>query len=73
MYSEAIYSNVDLKSLISKYKDLINRTVLNFSGPDDRQRLRRYIDARTAFYRQYYPKYYATAWKWKLATYYKVP
>ncbi len=73
MYSEAISSSVDLKSLIAKYKDLINRTVLDFRGPADAERLRRYIAARTDFYRQYYPKYYETAWKGKLATYDKAP
>lgn len=73
MYSEAITSNVDLKALIAKYANLINSTVLDFKGPDDRERLRRYIDARTEFYRRYHPKYYETAWKQKLATYYEAP
>ncbi len=73
MYSEAIRTNVDLKQVIAKTANVVNTNLLNFKGPDDKVRLRRFIDATTDFYQRYFPRYYETEWKRKLATYYRVP
>jgi hypothetical protein len=35
--------------------------------------MRRYVQARSDFYKQYFPRYYETVWKNKLATWYRVP
>ena len=35
--------------------------------------MRRYIAARTNFYKQWFPGYYDKVWKQKLATDYKTP
>jgi ABC-type glycerol-3-phosphate transport system substrate-binding protein len=72
MYSEAITGNGDLKALLAKTAHLINTTLLNFGGKQDRERLRRYVEARSEFYRRYYPGYYRGAWQAKRAKYYTV-
>ncbi len=73
MYSEAITSNVDLKALITRTANLVNTNLLAFGNKQDAERLRRYMDARTAFYQRYYPRFYETVWRKKLGTVYKVP
>jgi len=73
MYSEAITGNGDLKELLRRTAHLINTTMLNFGGRKDRPRLRQYVDARSEFYRRYYPRYYATAWQEKRRTYFQIP
>ena len=73
LYSEAISSQIDLKELIAKHANLINTNLLQFSGKDDRERLKRYVEARTQFYRTYLPKYYEGAWKKSLDTIYRLP
>lgn len=72
LYSEAISSNGDLKAIIAKNANVINTNVLGFRGKEDGPRLKKYIDARSAFYRTNFPKYYETVWKPKLATTWKV-
>jgi ABC-type glycerol-3-phosphate transport system substrate-binding protein len=73
MYEQALTTNVDLKQLVANTARLMNQNYLNFGGPGDGERLHRYINARTDFYRKYYPEYYEKAWKQKLATYMRVP
>ncbi len=73
MYSEAVTSNVDLKELLHRTANLVNTTMLGFGGKDDRDKLKRYIEARSEFYHKYYPHYYETAWKEKRQTYFQVP
>ena len=73
MYSEAITGNTDLNALVGRTAKLINTTLLDFGGKEDRDRLRRYLDARSAFYQTYYPHYYATAWQEKRRSYFQVP
>jgi hypothetical protein len=73
LYSEAISSQIDLKELIAKHANLINTNLLQFSGKEDRERLKRYVEARTQFYRTYLPKYYEGAWKKSLDTIYRLP
>ena len=63
MYSEAVTGNGDLKALLQRTANLINTTMFNFGGRADRDKLRRYIEARSEFYRRYYPRYYAGAWQ----------
>ena len=72
MYSEAISSDTDLKALISRTANLVNANLLDFKSPDDHDKLRRYISDRTEFYRRYYPRYYHTVWREKLATTFKL-
>jgi hypothetical protein len=72
MYQQAITSTVDLKQLAAKTAQLMNQNYLNFGGKEDAPKLRRYIDARTEFYKRYYPKYYEAVWRQRLATM-KVP
>jgi hypothetical protein len=73
MYTEAVTGTGDLRALIAKTATLINTTLLNFGDKEDRERLRRYIAARTEFYKRYYPRHYENVWKQKLATTYRVP
>jgi len=73
MYSEAITSDVDLKTLVDKTAVLIDKTLLNFTSPGGREAMRRYIAARTDFYRRHYPRYYREVWRQKVATYYRTP
>lgn len=73
MYSEAITGKGDLKALIAKTANLVNTNLLKDRQPGDTERLKRYLDARTAFYRQYWPEFYKTVWQQRLATYYRVP
>jgi hypothetical protein len=73
MYSEAITSNVDLKALIAKTANLVNTNLLNYHLPGDGARLRRYVDARTAFYQRYFPEFYRTVWQQRLQTLYRLP
>jgi hypothetical protein len=74
MYSEAITGNVDLKALLARTANLVNTNYLAFGGgAGDRERLRRYLDARTAFYRRYYPGFYEQVWREKLRTVYRLP
>ncbi len=73
MYSEAITGQGDLKALIAKTANLINTTLLDFRGKDDRERLRQYVAARGDFYRQYYPHYYQTLWPEKQRRYFTIP
>lgn len=73
MYSEAITGNGDLKALIARTANLVNTNLLSFGGPADRERMRRYLEARTAFYRRYFPRFYESVWRKKLATIYRVP
>jgi len=73
MYQEALTSNVDLKELLARTARLVNRTLLDFRGKEDRERLRRYVAARTDFYRRYFPRYYREKWLEKVEKYYRVP
>lgn len=73
MYQEAITSKGDLKALIAKTANLVNTNLLNFGGKDDRERLRRYVAARTEFYQRHFPRYYQEKWLAKRSAYYKVP
>lgn len=73
MYQEAITSNVDLKALVAKTAALVNTTLLNFRGPNDRENLRRYVSARTDFYRRHFPRYYRDVWREKVEKYYRIP
>jgi ABC-type glycerol-3-phosphate transport system substrate-binding protein len=73
MYSEAITGNVDLKELLQRTANLINTTLLNFGGKEDHDKLLRYVDARSEFYRRYYPHYYAKAWPEKRQKYFQIP
>ncbi|MCC6445878.1 MAG: extracellular solute-binding protein [Armatimonadetes bacterium] len=74
MYSEAVTGNTDLKALVARTALLVNTQLLNFGGgPEDRDRMRRYIAARTDFYRRHYPRYYRSEWQPKLERYYRVP
>jgi ABC-type glycerol-3-phosphate transport system substrate-binding protein len=73
MYSEAITSGIDLKALIAKTAELMNTNLLNFSGKEDRERMRRYIAARGEFYRRYFPRFYREVWTRRTETYYRAP
>jgi hypothetical protein len=74
LYSEAITSpQADLNALIAKHAALINTNLLNFRGKDDAEKLRRYLAARTEFYRAYFPRYYAEVWQAKRDALYRVP
>lgn len=73
MYSEAITSNADLETIISKTASIINTTLLNFRGKNDREQMRRYIAARTEFYKKHYPRYYEQVWRDKVQQFYRVP
>jgi hypothetical protein len=73
MYSEAISSNTDLKALLARTAELVNTNLLNHKADGDRDRLSRYITARSKFYQTYFPSYYENVWKTKLATIYKLP
>jgi ABC-type glycerol-3-phosphate transport system substrate-binding protein len=73
MYSEAITGSGDLKPLLERTANLINTTMLNFGGKEDRGKLQRYVDARSQFYRRYYPRYYAGAWQEKRRNYFQIP
>ena len=73
MYSEAITGTGDLKALIAKTANLINTNLLKDRQPEDTERLRRYLDARTAFYKKYWPEFYQKVWLPRLSTYYKLP
>lgn len=73
MYSEAISSNTDLKALIARTADLVNTNLLGFRSDEDRINMRRYVEARTKFYQRYYPPYYETVWRQRLATTFKLP
>jgi ABC-type glycerol-3-phosphate transport system substrate-binding protein len=73
MYSEAITTNTDLKQIVKKAANVANTNLLNFHEAGDRERMKRYIAARSEFYRQNFPQYYETVWKRQMATYYKAP
>lgn len=73
LYSEAINTNIDLKALIAKHGNLINTNLLQFGGKPDRERLHRYLQARTEFYKKYLPQYYETEWKRRLTTTHRLP
>lgn len=73
MYTEAITGNGDLKAIVAKTANIINTTLLNFGDKEDKERLRRYVAARSEFYQRYFPRYYENIWKQKLATTYRLP
>lgn len=74
LYSEAITSpGTDLKALIAKHAALFNTNLLNYGGPEDREKMRRYVSARSEFYKRYFPRYYEAAWREKLKTTYRSP
>jgi hypothetical protein len=62
-----------LKALIAKTANLVNTNLLNYRQPGDGARLRRYLDARTAFYQRYFPAFYRTVWQQRLGTLYRLP
>lgn len=67
LYSEAITSpGAELKALITKHGQLIDTNLLTFRKPDDTERLKRYIAARTAFYEKEFPAYFEAIWKKQL-------
>jgi len=73
MYSEACTSNVDLRDLLRRTAALINNNLLNYRNPQDSERLRRWLDARTRFFKRWFPRYHDTVWQPRLAAYYRVP
>ncbi len=73
LYSDAINTNTDLKSLIAKHGNLINTNLLQFGGKQDHDKLKRYIEARTEHYKKYLPKYYDKEWKQKTTSLYRLP
>lgn len=73
MYSEAVTGNGDLKTLLTQTANRINTTMLNFGGKADRDKVRRYIEARSEFYRRYYLRYFAGAWQQKQHDYFQLP
>jgi ABC-type glycerol-3-phosphate transport system substrate-binding protein len=73
LYSDAITTKSELKALLAKHTALINTTLMDFRGPNDREALRAYVDALTEFYRRYYPRYYQAVWQGKLEKYYRLP
>jgi hypothetical protein len=46
--------------------------MLNFRGKDDAVQLKRWIDAKSAFYKQYYPAYFNGGWQKKLQSEYNL-
>ncbi|HZO87032.1 MAG TPA: extracellular solute-binding protein [Chthonomonadaceae bacterium] len=62
MYSEAITGDGDLKALIAKHASLINTTLLDFGGPQDRSKTQQFYTALADFYRQHYPRFYQEKW-----------
>jgi hypothetical protein len=72
MYQEALTTTADLDAIIAKAKNLIDGTMLNFRGKDDRERLKQWVEAKSAFYKQYYPAYFNGGWQKKLRGAYDV-
>lgn len=66
MYSEAITTETNLRQLLRKTAELVNTNLLNFRGKNDAEALRRYFDARTEFYRTYFPRFHDQVWLRKL-------
>lgn len=73
MYSEAATSKGDLRELLKRTSDLLNKNLLNYRDPQDSDRLRRFYAAKSDFYRQYYPGFYQSVWVQKLPLYYRIP
>jgi hypothetical protein len=71
MYSEAVFSNVDLRALVRKHARIMN-TVLNFKTEDDRPKLTRFYQALGDFYRRHYPEFYRREWPELYEKYYRV-
>lgn len=74
LYSDAITRpNEDLKALVARHGDLIDRTILNHRGADDPARLRRYVAALDDFYRRWFPKYHREVWTPRRDAFYRIP
>ncbi len=73
MYSEAIFSKTaDLRALVRKTGELVNRTMLNFRTEGDREKLRRFHAALGQFYRRHYPEFYRDQWPGLYERFYRV-
>ena len=73
MYSEAVTSKtVDLQALVGRTANIVNRTMLSFGAPDDREKLQRFHAALGEFYRRHYPEFYRRDWPPLYERYYRV-
>jgi hypothetical protein len=73
MYSEAATSKGDLNALLKRTADLVNTNLLRYLNEGDRDRQRRFYEAKAAFYRENYPRFYETVWLKKQPLYYRIP